>query len=89
MAGAYQLTLSRTTITEVRDGEPTGQVWRSATVTIRDGMARVKVAGVEVASMPASTFTRNSSRSWTIPGDEGAGDEGTNWQVAKSCGCGG
>lgn len=85
MGGAYQLTLSRATVVEVRDGEPTGRTWGPGTVTIRDGLARMRVSSVEVASMPANTFVRISSRSWTIHEHEGT----VTWQVAKSCGCGG
>lgn len=85
MAGAYQLTLSRATVTELRDGEPTGRKWGPGTVTIRDGVARMRVSSAEVATMPASTFTRHSARSWTIPDQGGS----VTWSVAKSCGCGG
>lgn len=95
--GAYTLAISRATATEYRDGEPTGRKWGPGTVTVRNGLAQVKLGSGVVATMPA-TAARNAAGQWVVTATaEVTADalhadtvpEGTTWVVTKSCGCGG
>lgn len=95
--GAYTMAMSRATATEYRDGQPTGRKWGPGTVTVRNGLAQVKVGSGVVATMPA-TATRNAAGQWVVTATDQLTAEalaadavpmGTTWVVAKNCGCGG
>jgi len=85
MAGAYRLALSRATV-EVLDADgATIATHGPGTVTLRDGVAQLKVGGSVVTSMPATDVERAGARNrYTI-----AGTDGTSWLVSKKCGCAG
>lgn len=95
--GAYSMALSRAIATEHRDGKPTGRTWGPGTITVRNGLAQVKVGNGVVASMPG-VATREPSGDWVVTAtdqltaealDAGAVPLGTTWVVTRKCGCGG
>lgn len=81
MAGAYVLTLSRAHVAERVAGQPTGRTWGPCTLAIRDGVAVLRRPSTDavLAEMPAGTYVRNSSASYTVVGTDGT----TEWAVRR------
>lgn len=78
MAGAFRMAVSR-----ARVDTSTGEVIKLATVTVRDGVARVKRGNQVVREMTAADVTREGKSRYVIVG----ADE--TWTVFKDCGCSG
>lgn len=83
MGGAFILTLSRATVAEHRDGVPTGTRWGPGTVTIRDGVASLRVNDLVAQSMPATTYAKTGRGTYEVPHSS---DEHTMWLVTRKGG---
>lgn len=83
MAGSYRMALARAKVTATApDGQVT--VYDEVTATVRDGKALARKFSQDLATMPATDLVRHTSRHFTI-----TGPDGTVWDVAKPCNCGG
>lgn len=83
MAGAYRMALSGA---EVVVTDPGGgvQPFPRVSVSVRDGIARMKQSGGQLLSEMEAADLAGRGRNWTI-----TGLDGTTWSVSKPCGCGG
>ena len=87
MAGAYQLSLARATVViEHPHGDVAGS-HPSVTASVRDGVARIRSGTGQIAEMrlaPDGGMTKVGRNHYRL-----TGEDGTVWDVSKSCGCGG
>lgn len=78
----FHMALSRATVTV--SGPEGTTVHKEVTATVRDGVAKARKFGQDVATMPAKELTRHTGKHFTV-----VGPDGLTWDVLRDCGCGG